>query len=106
MYSSDGAFAHYAIFPRCSPGFFNYPQDCGAGEGFIFHGISGRNKKTKNQLDIYRAADMAYLGSIKITIGEVESAVVGQGGYVELLINTKGNTDYIWKTPLNVNELK
>lgn len=106
MYSSDGAFTHYAIFPRCSPGVFHYPQDCGAGEGFIFHGISGKNKKTKNQLDIYRAEDMAYLGSIKITIGEVESAVVGQGGYLELLINTKSTTDYIWKTPLNINELK
>ena len=105
-YSSDGTFTHQQLFPRCKPGFFHYIQDCGAGEGFIFHGISGRNKKTKNQLDIYRAADMAYLGSIKITIGEVESAAVGPDGFLELLINTKGNTDYIWRTPLNINELK
>ena len=105
-YSSDGTFTHQMLFPRCKPGFFHYIQDCGAGEGFIFHGISGKNKKTKNQLDIYRAADMAYLGSIKITIGEVESAVVGPDGFLELLINTKGNTDYVWRTPLNINELK
>ena len=106
IYSADGAFTHHQVFPRCRPGFFHYIQDCGAGEGFIFHGISGKNKKAKNQLDIYRAADMAYLGSIKITIGEVESAVVGPGGFLELLINTRGDIDYIWKTPLNVNELK
>lgn len=105
-YSADGTFTHQVLFPRCKPGFFHYIQDCGAGEGFIFHGISGSNKKTKNQLDIYRAADMAYLGSIKITIGEVESAVVGPDGFLELLVNTKGNTDYIWRTPLNINELK
>lgn len=105
-YSADGTFAHQKLIPRCKPGFFHYIQDCGAGEGFIFHGISGKNKKKKNQLDIYRAADMAYLGSIKITIGEVESAVVGPGGYLELLINTSGTTDYIWRTPLNINELK
>lgn len=106
QYSSDGTFTHKQLFPRCKPGFFHYIQDCGAGEGFVFHCISGKNKKTRNQLDIYRATDMAYLGSIKVTIGEVESALVGPGGYLELLINTKGNTDYIWRTPLNINELK
>lgn len=106
VYTADGAFKHQKLFPRCSPGFFHYIQDCGAGEGFIFHGVSGSSKKTKNQLDIYRAADMAYLGSINITIGEYESAVVGPGGYLELLINTDGTTDYVWRTPLRVTELK
>ena len=105
-YSADGNFTHQKIFPRCSPGFFHYIQDCGAGEGFVFHGVSGSNKKAKNQLDIYRIADMAYLGSINVTIGEYESAVIGPGGYLELLINTNGNTDYVWRTPLNVKELK
>jgi len=105
-YSADGKFRHQKLFPRCSPGFFHYIQDCGAGEGFIFHGVSGASKKTKNQLDIYRAEDNAYLGSIKITIGEYESAVVGPDGHLELLINIDGNTDYIWRTPLDINELK
>ncbi|MBQ3371256.1 MAG: SH3 domain-containing protein [Mogibacterium sp.] len=106
-YSSDGSFTHKKLFTRCSHGIFHYTQDCGAGGGFIFHGISGANKKTTNYLDVYRAADNAYLGSIKIKLGEIESAVVGNDGYVRLLINTMGNdTDYIWKTPLNVNELK
>ena len=105
-YSSDGKFTHMKLFYRCDHGIFNYSQDCGAGGGFIFHGISGANKKTTNYLDVYRAKDYAYLGSIKITLGEIESAVVGSDGYLRLLINTMGNdTDYIWKTPLNVNEL-
>ena len=105
-YSADGKFKHKALFNRCSPGFFHYIQDCGAGEGFIFHGVSGSSKKVTNQLDIYRAADQAYLGSIKITIGEYESAVVGPDGYLHLLINTDGTTDYVWRTPLKVSELK
>ncbi len=104
-YSADGAFVHQRLFPRCNHGFFHYIQDCGAGEGFIFHGISGKKKKKTNYLDIYRAADCSYLGSIKITIGEYESAVVGNDGYLQLLINTDGKTDYVWKTPLNVREL-
>lgn len=105
-YSADGIFKHKALFSRCDPGFFHYIQDCGAGEGFIFHGVSGSQKKVTNQLDIYRAADQAYLGSIKITIGEYESAVVGPDGYLYLLINTDGNVDYVWKTPLKLKELK
>ena len=106
-YSADGKFTHMRLLYRCSHGIFHYTQDCGAGGGFIFHGISGANKKTTNYLDVYRAEDYAYLGSIKVTLGEIESAVVGKDGYVRLLINTMGNdTDYIWKTPLNVKELK
>lgn len=105
-YSADGSFSHKKLFPRCSHGIRHYIQDCGAGEGFIFHGISGSNKQKTNFLDIYRAADSAYLGSVKITIGEYESAVVGSDGYLYLLINTSDKTDYIWKTPLNVKELK
>jgi len=105
-YTPDGSFTHKHLFSRCSHGIFHYIQDCGAGKGFIFHGISGTNKRATNYLDIYRASDDAYLGSIKITIGEYESAVVGNDGYLQLLINTDGETDYIWKTPLNVNELK
>ena len=105
-YSADGSFSHQKLFPRCNHGFYHYIQDCGAGEGFVFHGISGKKKKKVNYVDIYRVADGAYLGSIKLTIGEYESAVVGNDGYLQLLINTDGKTDYVWKTPLNVRELK
>lgn len=106
-YSADGGFRHQKLFARCSHGIFHYTQDCGAGEGFIFHGISGANKKTTNYLDIYRASDNAYLGSIRVNLGEIESAVVGNDGYLQLLVNTMGsNTDYVWRTPLNVRELQ
>lgn len=106
QYSADGKFKHQKLFKRCSHGIKHYIQDCGAGGGFIFHGISGSNKQKTNFLDVYRASDSKYLGSIKIAIGEIESAVVGNDGYVQLLINTSGKTDYVWKTPLNVNDLK
>ena len=107
IYSPDGSFNHKDLFSRCDHGIFHYTQDCGAGDGFIFHGISGANKKTTNYIDVYRASDIAYLGSIKVDLGEIESIVVGNDGFVRLLINTLGDdTDYIWKTPLNVNELK
>ena len=105
-YSADGKFTHKALFSRCTPAFSHYIQDCGAGEGFIFHGVSGSDKKVTNQLDIYRAADQAYLGSIKITMGEYESAVVGPDGYLHLLINNDGRVDYVWRTPLKLSELK
>ena len=105
-YSADGKFTHKVLFSRCSHGIFHYTQDCGAGEGFIFHGISGANKRKTNFVDIYRASDYAYLGSIKITIGEIESTAVGNDGHLLLLINSPGKTDYIWRTPLNVRELK
>lgn len=107
VYSADGAFTHQKLFPRCSHGISHYIQDCGAGSGFVFHGISGSNKHKTNYLDIYRVEDGMYLGSIKVDLGEIESAVVGNDGYLQLLINTKGTTkDHIWKTPLNVNDLK
>ena len=106
VYSADGKFSHKKLFSRCSHGIKHYIQDCGAQDGFVFHGISGSNKQKTNFLDIYRAQDGKYLGSIKITIGEIESAVVGNDGYLQLLINTSGKTDYVWKTPLNVNDLK
>lgn len=106
VYSADGKFTHKALFSRCIPGFTHYIQDCGAGEGFVFHGVSGSEKKVTNQLDIYRSADQAYLGSIKITMGEYESAVEGPDGHLYLLINNDGRTDYVWRTPLNLRELK
>lgn len=106
-YSNDGKFEHYRLFSRCSHKFKHYIQDCGAGGGFIFHGISGSNKHKNNYLDVYRAADSKYLGTIKVGLGETESVIVTSDGWVELLINHKGTwSEYVWRTPLNVNDLK
>lgn len=104
-YSSDGKFAHNREFKRCSHGGKTYVQDCGAANGYLFHCVSGANKHKTNYLDVYREADGKYLGTIKINIDEAESAVVGSDGFVRILCNTTNNTDHIWKTPLNVNEL-
>ena len=105
-YSNDGAFEHYRLFSRCNHKFRHYIQDCGAGGGFIFHGISGSNKHKSNYLDVYRAADSRYLGTINIKLGEIESVIVTDDGWVELLINHKSTyKEYVWRTPLNVNDL-
>ena len=106
VYSADGSFSHKQLIKRCSHGIKHYIQDCGAQNGFIFHGVSGRSKHKTNFLDVYRESDGMYLGSIRITLGEIESIVVGNDGFVQLLVNSSGKTDYVWKTPLNVNDLK
>ena len=106
VYSGDGSFRTLKIFDRAWPGIAHSAQDCGAGGGFLFHGVSGTNYRTTNFLDIYRTEDGAYLGSVKIKLGEIESAIVGKGGYLYLLINVPGKTDIIYKTPLNVKDLQ
>lgn len=106
IYSADGRFKHQKLFSRCKHSGKTHVQDCGAQDGFIFHGVSGANKHKTNYLDVYRASDYKYLGSIRIALGEIESAVIGNDGYLQLLINTPQRTDYIWKTPLNINDLK
>lgn len=105
-YGSDGEFRLDAAFGRCRRSFQHSAQDCGAGGGFLFHAVSGANYRTANYLDVYRISDRKYLGSIKVTLGEIESAVVNRNGYVELLINHSSTVDYIWRTPLNINDLK
>jgi len=106
IYTADGRFQHQKLFSRCRHSGKTHVQDCGAQDGFIFHGVSGANKHKTNYLDVYRASDCKYLGSIRIALGEIESAVVGNDGYLQLLVNTPQRTDYIWKTPLNINDLK
>jgi len=81
-------------------------QDCGAYNGFVFHGVTRGSNRFENYLDVYRARDGKYLGSIKVTMDEIESVVIGSDGYIQLLINTAQRTDYVWKTPLNVKDLK
>ena len=106
VYSSDGKFRHEKTFDKCYHSGRSYVQDCGAYGGFIFHAMSGPNKFGKNYLDVYRAKDGKYLGSIAVYLGELESVIVDNEGYVELLVNHGGTfTEYIWKTPLNVKNM-
>ena len=104
-YSADGRFSHFKLFSRCRHKGKTYIQDCGAYNGYIFHCVSGSNKHKKNYLDVYREADGKYLGTVRIKIDEAESAVVGPDGYIQILCNTTGRTDYIWRTPLNIRDL-
>ena len=106
IFSSDGEFDMKGSFGRCNHGISHSAQDCGAGGGLMFHGVSGSNYRVTNFLDVYRPDDGAYLGSIKVSLGETESAIVDKNGYVCLLINHSGTTDAIWKTPLNVKDLQ
>lgn len=105
VYSADGNFTYDGLIYRCKPGIEHSVQDCGAGNGYIFHGITSKSDRFLNYLDVYRASDRMYLGSIKVTIDEIESIVVGNDGYIQLLINNNTRTDYVWKTPLNVYDL-
>lgn len=104
IYSADGKFTQSKLIYRCTHSGTHYVQDCCAYDGIILHGVSGSNKKTINYIDIYRADDSKYLGTLKLTLGEIESLVVNDKGCLELLINTPGK-DYIWTTELNVKEL-
>lgn len=105
-YSADGRFTHEKLFSRCTHSGKTYVQDCGAYGGFVFHALSGSNKFGKNYLDVYRASDGKYLGTLAVYLGELESVIVDNEGYVELLVNHGGTyNDYIWKTPLNVKDL-
>ena len=106
VYSAEGKFSLIKRFVRCDHDSGYHVQDCAAYNGFVFHCTSGSDRYKDNCLDVYRSSDGKYLGSIKVKIDEIESAVVGSDGYVQLLINTAQRTDYVWKTPLNVNDLK
>jgi uncharacterized protein YgiM (DUF1202 family) len=106
-YSGDGKFNHEKLFSRCSHSGKTYVQDCGAGKGYVFHALSGSYKFGTNYLDVYRAKDGKYLGSFKVDLGELEGVIVDSKGYVQLLVNCGGTyTEWIWKTPINVKNLK
>ncbi len=105
VYSGDGKFTQQKSFNRCTRSGTTYVQDCGASNGYVFHGVSGSNKHGTNYLDVYRVSDGKYLGSIIVKIDEIESVIVDNDGYVQLLINNTSRTDYVYKTPLNVNDL-
>ena len=104
-YSSDGKFKHKKSFQKCAHNDTSSIQDCCAYGGIIVHGVTGSESQKINYVDFYRAEDEMYLGSIKITLGEIESMIVDEDGYLQLLIYTSGKKDYITKTELNMNDL-
>lgn len=81
-------------------------QDIGGHNGIVFVGIglgsTSSEKKNNSYVDMYRVSDGNYLGSFRIAMGEIESIEVDDNGYLILLVNQSGTTDYIWRTNIQV----
>ena len=82
-----------------------YTQDCGGHAGIMFRCLSGSNKHGTNYIDLYDMKNGRYLGTLSCDLSEVESCIVDNDGFLEILSNNSSNADYIWKTDLNVNTL-
>ena len=82
-----------------------YTQDCGGHAGIMFRCLSGSGKHGINYIDLYHMKTGRYLGTISCDLSEVESCIVDDEGFLEILSNNTSNTDYIWKTDLNIDTL-
>ena len=82
-----------------------YVQDCTAYGGILIQAVSGEGYVGTNYLDFYNMAEGKYLGSIDCELDEIESIIVDEEGYIEVLCNIIGYPDYIWKTPINMKIL-
>ena len=101
---SDG----YSVKHRCgvvSHSGTMYTQDCGGHAGIMFRCLSGSNKHGTNYIDLYDMKNGRYLGTFSCDLSEVESCIVDDDGFLEILANNSSNEDYIWKTDLNINTL-
>lgn len=82
-----------------------YSQDCCGHGGILLHCVSDSDRHGVNYIDIYDIERGKYLGSFGCDLSEVESAIVDNDGYLEILANNTSDTDYIWKTPINIDSL-
>ncbi|MBR3376633.1 MAG: hypothetical protein IKG44_02975 [Mogibacterium sp.] len=82
-----------------------YTQDCGGHAGIMFRCLSGGSKHGTNYIDLYHMPTGRYLGTISCDLSEVESCIVDNDGFLEILANNSSSTDYIWKTNINVDTL-
>ncbi|MDO4393990.1 MAG: hypothetical protein Q4C80_06210 [Bacillota bacterium] len=81
---------------------YNHAQDVGGYNGVVYV-CTWVNGKT-SYIDMYRTEDGAYLGSYYIPLGEIESCLVDDDGYLIILMNIKGTNDaYIYKTKERVS---
>jgi hypothetical protein len=67
--------------------------------------LSGSSKHGTNYIDIYDMKHGKYLGSFSCDLSEVESCIVDDEGFLEILANNTSGTDYIWKTDINIETL-
>ena len=82
-----------------------YVQDSCAYGGIMMHGVSGSDEQGTNYIDFYDMREGKYLGSIECELNEIESLLVDEEGYIEIMSNTRELEDYIWKTPINMKML-
>ncbi|MGX8774457.1 MAG: hypothetical protein ACSW8G_05310 [Bacillota bacterium] len=71
-------------------------QDIAAYNGVVL--VCTWIEKSESYIDLYRASDGAYLGSISVPIGEIESCVVDDGYLVILMNELHTYDDAIYKT--------
>ncbi len=98
----------YSVVHRCgvvSHSGKMYTQDCGGYAGIMFRCLSGSSKHGINYIDLYHMPTGRYLGTISCDLSEVESCIVDDEGFLEILANNSSSTDYIWKTELNIDTL-
>ena len=92
-------------FRRVSRSGHEYMQDCEACDGLLLNCVSGSSLHGTNYIDIYDMENARYIGTITCDLGEVESAIVNEEGYLEILSNSSSRNDYIWKTDLNIKKI-
>ena len=101
----DSSFNEVNHFGRIKRKGKSYCQDCGAYGGIMMHLVSGDKFIYTNYIDFYDMLNGKYLGSIECELSELESIIVDDEGFIELLCNDKGLKDRIWKTPVNIKKI-
>ena len=82
-----------------------YSQDCSGHGGIMMHCVSGSNRHGINYIDLYDIERGKYLGSFACDLSEVESCIVDDEGFLEIMANNTSGTDYIWKTGIDIDSL-
>ena len=82
-----------------------YTQDCGGHAGILLRCLSGSRKHGINYIDLYDMKHGKYLGTFSCDLSEVESCIVNDDGFLEILANNTSGTDYIWRTKINIETI-
>ena len=104
-YSGDGSFKILNTVGVVKHRGYTYTQDCGGHAGIMMRCLSGKDKHGTNYIDLYDMEGGKYLGSLVCRLSEVESAVCDEDGYLLILANNTADTDYIWKTGINIKDI-
>ncbi len=81
-------------------------QDSACYDGILMHCLSDANDKHgTNYIDLYDIRHDKYIGTISCRLSEVESAIVNEDGFLEILSNGRGDANYIWRTDVNIKLL-